>query len=665
MELKKLNLDTSTPQPKPSVSTNSSPTPSTAAPTALKQTPLTTASVTKPLPKFKFGKKSKIAAIVVAIFLIFGLGLAIPAFMLVPSLRQTLTSAQASFTALQSQDLDAATKALDETKSSLQTTKQKYILLSWLKFVPLLRNYYLDGQHGLNAAVYSLDAGSLLVEAIHPYSDLLGFKTATSAAAPAVQSAEDRIVFLVQTLDAIMPKLDSVTEKLKLAQAEVDQIDPNHYPDSLFGKSIRSKVVEIQDTVGSSVKALSEAGPLVKLLPELLGQSGEKTYMLLFQNDAELRPTGGFLTAYAYIKVLKGKITPLESNDIYSLDARFTKKLPAPEPIKKYLPLVYNWNLRDMNLSPDFKASMDVFYSNYHSVPGARVVDGIIAIDTQVPVELLKVLGPIGVGGWGNFTAETDKRCDCPQVIYALEEIADRPVNTLKDQRKAVLGPLMHSILANAMGSPKHKWPQLLTVGLDAIKNKHLMFYFLNDNSQKLAEDFNSAGRIAAFDGDYLHINDSNFGGAKSNMFTTQDVEVEYELSGTEINKTVTITYNNPHPASNCNLEAGQLCLNGVLRDWVRIYVPKGSKLTGVVGSEVQSSTTEDLDKTVFDAFFTLRPQSSSKLVFKYTLPFPAAKSLKVLIQKQPGKPSQKYRFIFDGQPKDLDLNTDLELTLP
>jgi hypothetical protein len=278
---------------------------------------------------------------------------------------------------------------------------------------------------------------------------------------------------------------------------------------------------------------------------------------------------------------------------------------------------------------------------------------------------LLKILGPIGVGGWGNFTAEIDKRCDCPQVIYALEEIADRPTNTIKVGRKSVLGPLMHSVLANAMGSPKSKWPQILNAGLDAIKQKHIIFYFEDEKSQAAAEAFNAGGRIKDFEGDYLHVNDANFGGAKSNLFTTQEVEQEIELDGAgKVTKTVTLIYNNPFPGSNCNLEAGQLCLNGVLREYIRLYVPKGSKLIEVVGSEVTGTQGEDLGKTVLEAFFTLRPQSSSKVVFKYELPGTYSSPLKLMIQKQPGKPSQKYTINFNSRTQTIDLNTDTTLTL-
>jgi hypothetical protein len=318
-----------------------------------------------------------------------------------------------------------------------------------------------------------------------------------------------------------------------------------------------------------------------------------------------------------------------------------------------------------MNLSPDFKVSMDTFTSHYRDIPGIQRFDGIIAMDTELPVAILKIIGPIGVGGWGNFSAENDPHCDCPQVIYALENIITKPTYAIREDRKAVLGPLMHSLMANAMGSPKSLWPQLLNAGIGAIKQKHVMFYFPVQETQNLAEAMNAAGRIVEFDGDYLHINDSNFGGAKSNLFIKEGVEEEIEL-GTDgkVKKTVSISYENNHEASNCNLEAGQLCLNGLYRDWVRIYVPKGAVLESVVGSEVEAKTSEDLGKTVFEAFFTMRPKSSSKLVFKYSLPGTYKSPYPYLIQKQPGKDVYNHEVLFNGKPHTVELSGDTRLDL-
>lgn len=578
-------------------------------------------------------------------------------------LQKTGGEIQAAF---QSQDLIVAKTKSAELSNQVETLTVKFQKYSWTTKIPMLGKYPQDIQFGLDAAKSLVKSLNTLIVSVEPYADLLGFTVSTDSAkvkSNQPQSIEDRIVFMAQTLDKITPELDKVALDMQEAQKALDNINPNDYPEQIQGKNIRSKIVSLKSTITESSQLLLQAKPLIKLLPDLLGNPNAKTYMVLFQNDAELRPTGGFMTAYAFLRVTKGKIEPLSSFDIYDLDARFNKKVPAPEAIKKYLNETY-LNLRNSNMSPDYKVSMDTFYKYYREIPGMLKPDGIIAIDTHFPVELLKIIGPIGVGGWGNFGPQNDPRCDCPQVVYALEEIADKPVAGFRTGRKAVLGPLMHSMMANAMGSPKHTWPKLMNAILQSIKEKHLIFYFLEDKTQKVAEDFNSAGRIREFDGDYLHINDANLGGAKTDMFITREVEQEITSGNGQVSKTVSVSYNNPRKGDNCNLEAGKLCLNGTYRDYVRLYVPKGSKLISVVGSEVEAKTSEDLDKTVFEAFFTMRPQSQSKIVFKYDLPPLNLSTYKLLIQKQPGTDTIKHTIVYNGNQTILDLKEDKELVL-
>ncbi len=607
----------------------------------------------------------RIALGFLALFLFGGIFGAIAGFTLKIPVNATIDSAAKLSADFQNKDLMTAKQSLKVLKQDIETLEGKYKIIGWTKIVPFLGSYTKDGQSAITTSKSLVAAIDLTIVALEPYSDLLGFKSDSEQQLEKKeeQSIENRIIFIAETLDKISPELEGITKELAKAGEELSSINPKRYPKAIAGKEIRSKLVSLQTTLNESVQLFSQAKPLIKLLPTLLGNPDSKTYLLLFQNDAELRSTGGFLTAYAYLDMNQGKMVPGNSYDIYNLDARWNSNLKAPDPIQKYLK-ESSWNLRNINLSPDFKVSMDQFLEIYKDIPGTRQIDGIIAIDTTVPVKLLDIIGPIGVGGWGNFSSEIDPRCDCPQVVYALEEIADRPSYAIKLDRKAVLGPLMHSLMANAMGSPKHLWPELLNSILTSIQEKHMLLYFLDENTQKIAEDFNSAGRIKDFEGDYLHINDNNFGGAKTDMFIERSVEQEMEIESGKVVKTVSISYNNPHKGSNCNLEAGQLCLNGVYKDWVRIYVPLGSELISVVGSEDESVTGEEFSKTFFTAFFTMRPESQSKLVFKYQLPSMNTDTYQLLIQKQPGKPTIKHTIIYNGVEQEIDLSTDTTLSL-
>lgn len=611
-------------------------------------------------------KVLKFAAILILLPLVFtalaGGIAALQARQVIASARQTIASAREAYDAGKNQDLVAANQRLEDVKINLDKLKRQFHAMSWIRWLPFMGRYWQDGDHAISAAVSGVDAADILVDAVEPYSDVLGFKGQGSFLGG---TAEDRIVKAVETLDKVTPKLDAVAEKLEIVTDELAYIDPKRYPMSYEGRRVDETILLAKEIASDALFATTRAKPAIEKLPFVLGVNGERKYMVLFQNDAELRATGGFMTAYAILRVEKGKVFQEKSEDMYALDDKFNSRLPAPAVIRRYLPLVYRFNLRDMNLSPDFKVSMDDFSGHYNGMRGEPKIDGIIAVDTQILREIVDVLGPIEVPGYGTFTSENDPRCDCPQIVYELEALADRPLATLRENRKGVLAPMLQSILIKSYGAPKQIWPALFQKVLTNIAEKHVLFYLYDEEEQQAAEFINVAGRIESWDGDYVHLNDTNFAGAKSNMFTDQEVEQQYDVSADgSITKTITVKYQNPFPPSNCDLEAGELCLNGVLRDFVRLMVPRGSTLIEALGSEVEVETKEDLGKTVFEGFFTLRPQSQAKLIFKYKLPFKADKTINLLIQKQPGLRAPSYRIITPHERYEFSLSTDKELTL-
>ncbi len=574
--------------------------------------------------------------------------------------------------AIKAKDLKLISQRTTSSKEKLKALDRALTPLSWTRLIPFIGAYEGDAVHLVRAGEAGLEAAEIVVKAIEPYADIVGFASGEEEGG-GEKTAEDRINFVVNTLDKITPEIEKVGEKMVIAKNEVDQINPNRYPEQIRGQKIREPLKEMITLIDQAATLTSEAKPVFEVSPWLLGIEEKRTYLVIFQNDAELRPTGGFLTAYAVLEVEKGKVKALLSEDIYAADARFNKRIEAPEEIVKYLtPNIPYWNLRDMNLSPDFKVSMETFMENFEDVSQYEF-DGVIAVDTEVLVRLLTALGPIGVPEWGNFSVEPDDRCDgCPQVVYMLELMADKPATELRPGRKAVLGPLMHSIIANAMGSPKEKIPGLFEAGFSSVMEKHVLFYFPDEKVQAAMEAFNIAGRINAFDGDYFHLNDSNFGGAKANMFIEQKVSQEIEKQGDgSIIKTVTVEYRNPSPHSaGCDLESGGLCLNAPYRDWFRVYVPQGSELIESQGSEEEVKVYEDLGKTVFEGYYGKEAPlytdgGLTRLIFKYKLPFKAEGSnYQLLIQKQPGTDGYQYLIELGKQQEEFELKQDKELRL-
>lgn len=553
-------------------------------------------------------------------------------------------------------------------KNEVSDLNTSYKLISWMRIFPWAGGYVADLGHGLKGAQYSLDAFESGFMAVEPYLSVLGYDSSDSGE----KTAQERIDIVVKAIPELTTKIDDVSKKLQNARIEFDQIDPNRYPEKYKNVEVRNKIMQFLNLFDQVVNYTSTSKPVLEAAPYLLGTESPRNYLVLFQNDKELRPTGGFMTAYSIMKVDKAKFEPVDSADIYHLDAKYKPVLPAPKPIVDMIkgPYVLSQNirLRDMNYSPDFPTSMKLFTEEVDKV-GLPEVDGIIGMDTQVLVNILNVLGEIGVSGFGNFSTKNDSRCNCPQVIYELESFADTegPIvwdpNTGKivytppnyDNRKKIIGPLMNSILANALAQPKEKMPALIDAVFKSLMEKHVLFYVYDEKAQKSLEDFGVAGKILDYQGDYLHISDSNLGGRKSNLYVTQEVHQEIETDRTGmITKTVTITYKNS--------EKHDGWLNSVLPNWVRIYVPKGAQLVTSEGLEQKYDVYEELNKTVFSGNFKLRPEGVSKITFKYTLPFKAAGEYKMLIQKQPGTDMPLYTVSKGFAEEEFVLNQDREI---
>jgi hypothetical protein len=318
---------------------------------------------------------------------------------------------------------------------------------------------------------------------------------------------------------------------------------------------------------------------------------------------------------------------------------------------------------------------MDTFYPNYVKTKSPQV-DGIIAVDTQVLVNLLKITGPIGVPGFGTYSAEEDKRCNCPQVFYELETFADVEGPVVWDSvsgqivfaprnygdRKSFIGPMMQSVLANVMAQPKARMGNMFTTAMDLIAAKHVQFYFLDSQAQSAAEAFNLSGRVRQTDTDFLFVVDTNFAGAKTNAWVeySADLKVDVNSDGVSTN-TLTLTYKNPqHYFEDAKTK---LKLNGIFRDWLRVYVPAGSELIETKGFETGEGSGQDLDKTVIEGFFTLTPLNTKTITIKYKSGAKSNNPYQLLIQKQAGAKAFPYKLTVNGQAQpEIILDADKQI---
>src|SRR3989338_2720129 len=370
--------------------------------------------------------KNRIGLIFVLILLIFGYFFIYrPIVNIKAKVNIVMTSAKELKSIFAKNDIELLKTRLDDFSNKYQNLEKASKSIYWASFIP----YISDLKNGLTAGHYLINAAKETVTTIEPYADLIGFKKGEKSFSE--KSAEDRLQTAVLTLDKVFHNVDPIASDIDQAGKSIAKIDPNRYPKKISKLVLRDKIINLKDQFEGMTELFVNAKPLIKKLPEILGSKKEKTYLILYQNDKERRATGGFLTFYAVFKIRNGKMTIYRSDDIYSLDNSIADHPVAPPEILTYHKGVSQFYIRDSNLSPDFVQSIKIFEGLYIK-SGAKVeYDGIIALDSKILVDMLTIFGDVDVNGI-NFSAKIDKRCDCPQAIYTLFDLVDRPVGYFK-----------------------------------------------------------------------------------------------------------------------------------------------------------------------------------------------------------------------------------------
>src|SRR4051812_24084293 len=171
---------------------------------------------------------------------------------------------------------------------------------------------------------------------------------------------------------------------------------------------------------------------MAPLIPDLLGFTKPKSYLLLVQNNQELRATGGFITAVGKLTVANGRITSINFVDSFNIAPNNVDHPLAPDPLKRFMdiPILF---LRDANWSPDFPTSARMASSIYAQDTGVQV-DGVITIDLRAVQFLVGALAPLQIPG-------SDVPLTADNVIQEMLTLRENPLENGSPQGKSNPAP--------------------------------------------------------------------------------------------------------------------------------------------------------------------------------------------------------------------------------
>ena len=165
-----------------------------------------------------------------------------------------------------------------------------------------------------------------------------------------------------------------------------------------YVERLRSKYRELAGQVSDASAAMDSADTAIQILPAMLGASSSQNYLLIFQNNAEIRATGGLPGAVSLVHADSGAVSmtrQVAANTFGFTDKPVLPLTPAEREI--YGDIVGTFFL-DANLQPDFPRASDLWRARWEQVHPEQI-DGVLAIDPVAISYVLGATGPIQVDG--------------------------------------------------------------------------------------------------------------------------------------------------------------------------------------------------------------------------------------------------------------------------
>lgn len=324
-------------------------------------------------------------------------------------------------------------------------------------------------------------------------------------------------------------------------------------------------------------------------IPGILGKEETKTYLILFQNNMELRPTGGFIGSFGLLTFDGGRITDLTVNDVYSADGQLNGHVEPPAPIKQYLNEA-NWWLRDSNWDPDFPTSAKRAEWFLDKEMG-KDVDGVFAIDLDPVKNILKYTGPVFLPDY-NEEITSDNLYEKTQ-----SEVQD---NFFPGSRKksSFLTALSRSLLSEVTKVNQSQKMGILKSFYSDLNARHIQLFIHNGDLQNAISKLSWDGAITVPNcgetcfADFAGEVEANLGVNKSNYFIQRRQDLTVKLSSSEIERTYDLTLKN-----NSNSALGP---SGIYSAYIRFIVPKDAQvesvnlLSGVSSQQLNPDITEE-----------------------------------------------------------------------
>lgn len=426
----------------------------------------------------------------------------------------------------------------------------------------------------------------------------------------------------LENVAVVAPQLESAARVLGSSKDSLNRIRTGY----LVGE-MKDGITELRGDLARAARDADRAAATARIAPLVLGDGQARRYLLVVQNPAEIRGTGGLVGNWGILTATDGKIRLEKLERLASLNAAgdpATRKLNAPKDyVERYAKFDPAHTWQNVNVSPDFPtvaAVMADLYGQSLSPP----VDGVVSVDPYGLAALLQLTGPVRVPDWPEpITAHNVVDVTLRDAYAAFARTPER-ADFLGDVARVAIDRATSGDLGNIATLSK-------TLG-KAAHEGHISLWFATPEAERVVHEVGVSGALPSPSGDSLHVSNTNAGANKLDYYLQRNVDYAVTVVPARDRRvataaaTIGVELENTVPASGVpQIAAGpyegatDLFVYGQNHTFLSVYTPLTLSGATVDGQPADFDAGVELGRNVYSRFVDVFAQRSTKVAMDVT----------------------------------------------
>lgn len=432
------------------------------------------------------------------------------------------------------------------------------------------------------------------------------------------KTAEEKKFFL-KTLSGLSDNFDNLSNDIIILNQKIP------------GFLIRQK--KIKQDIYQATELMQKVNKLLPQMDDLLAKDTAKKYLLLFANNMELRPGGGFIGSFGILTIKDLTFEELKIYDVYDADGQLVGHVDPPDAIRKHLNQPH-WFLRDSAFSGDFTENYQSALFFLKKEMNFEDFNGAILLTTTAIQNI--------IGSYNKFYLPDYNELITAENFYLKAQYyAEKDFFPGSAQKKSFLGAVARYLLANLSTASSPRLAEAIKKSLD---EKQMVIFSDNNQLQDQLDALYWSGKIIQPEcpanltnclADYFFPLDANLGVNKANFYVNRTVEanISFDQEGYYHNKLI-FRFKNESPKT--------AFPGGPYKNYFQVLLPVDTIVKQVTKDDI---LIEELDQSIdrlkrIGFYFIIEPQTTVDIQVEYqsTIKLERGRSYyQLLVQKQIG----------------------------